>query len=153
MSVIIRPLLPAEAAPLAAWIVIVPLWQRYGVTADATRARLEAAIAADDLVLAAETEAGVCGFAWVVPTGAFGRSPYLRMIGVHPDRARSGIGARLLDEAEQRCGADDLFLLVSDFNTEAQAFYRRHGYTQIGAIPGFVLPDVTELIFRKRLRG
>lgn len=153
MSVIIRPLLTAEVAPLAAWIVIVPLWQRYGATAEAVQARLEGAIAAGDMLLAAETEAGVSGFAWVVPTGAFGRSPYLRMIGVHPDRARSGIGARLLAEAEQRCNADDLFLLVSDFNTEAQAFYCRHGYTQIGAIPGFVLPDVTELIFRKRLRG
>ena len=44
----------------------------------------------------------------------------------------------------------DVFLLVSDFNTTAQAFYRRLGYEQVGAIPGYVVPGITELIFRKR---
>jgi ribosomal protein S18 acetylase RimI-like enzyme len=84
--------------------------------------------------------------------GAFGRSAYLRLIGVRPDKARSGIGAQLLNHIEQSISGTDLFLLVSDFNRDAQVFYRRQGYEQIGAIPGYVLPDVTELIFRKRLR-
>jgi ribosomal protein S18 acetylase RimI-like enzyme len=113
-------------------------------------------MAASDLLLATADETAddgcMCGFAWALPTRAFGRSPYLRLIGVHSDRARSWVGARLLDAVEQRCGADDLFLLVSDFNTKAQAFYRHHGYMQVGVIPGCVLSDVTELIFRKRLR-
>jgi hypothetical protein len=48
--------------------------------------------------------------------------------------------------------SSDLFLLVSDFNHDAQRFYQRQGYQQIGAIPGYVLPDVSELIFRKRFK-
>ena len=41
--------------------------------------------------------------------------------------------------------------LVSDFNTDAQHFYERHGYVRAGALAGLVLPDVTELIYWKRL--
>ena len=61
------------------------------------------------------------------------------------------MGAALLQEVEARATSSDLFLLVSHFNEGAQRFYRRMGYEQIGAIPGYVLPDVTELIFRKVL--
>ena len=86
--------------------------------------------------------------------GAFGRSLYLRLIGVRPDCAGSGIGSALLAEAERAAleSGSDLFLLVSDFNADAQRFYRHHGYEQVGAITGYVLPDVSELIFWKRLR-
>jgi ribosomal-protein-alanine N-acetyltransferase len=45
-----------------------------------------------------------------------------------------------------------MVLLCSDFNTEAQRFYRRAGYEQVGALPDYVVPGVAELIFRKRLR-
>jgi ribosomal protein S18 acetylase RimI-like enzyme len=44
-----------------------------------------------------------------------------------------------------------VFLLTSDFNEDAQAFYRRLGYQQVGAIPDYVVPGITELIFYKRL--
>jgi hypothetical protein len=44
------------------------------------------------------------------------------------------------------------FLLCSDFNISAQAFYERHGWTRVGALPGLVLPDVAELVYWKRLR-
>jgi ribosomal protein S18 acetylase RimI-like enzyme len=86
-----------------------------------------------------------------VPGGAFGRSEYLRLIGVRADCAARGLGAALLSEVEARATSRDLILLVSDFNEGAQRFYKRMGYAQIGAIPGYVLPDVTELIFRKLL--
>jgi ribosomal protein S18 acetylase RimI-like enzyme len=150
-TAIVRPMTAQDAPLIAAWIEAVPLWQRYGLTAAVMRDRLEQALAHSDLLLTADSGAErACGVAWVVRRGAFGRSAYLRMIGVCPDRASSGIGAALLAGAEAAAG-DQLFLLVSDFNVDAQRFYQRHGYTQIGAIPGFVLPDVTELIMWKRL--
>jgi hypothetical protein len=58
----------------------------------------------------------------------------------------------LLSYIEQSISSSDLFLLVADFNTDAQQFYQRRGYEQVGAIPAYVLPDVTELIYRKRVR-
>ncbi len=72
---------------------------------------------------------------------------------MRPDATSGGIGSALLTEVERRSAevASDLFLLVSDFNEAAQRFYQRHGFEQIGEVSGYVLPDVTELIFRKRL--
>ena len=61
------------------------------------------------------------------------------------------LAAALIAAADARAQSSDLILLVSDFNEGAQRFYKRMGYEQIGAIPGYVLPDVAELIFRKAL--
>lgn len=144
----IRPMLPRDIPSIAHWMAEMPLWKRYGVTEAGAQAQFNDAIARGDLALVAEKN---CGFAWCVRGGAFGRSAYLRLIGVRADCAARGIGAALLTEIEAQAASRDLFLLVSDFNEGAQRFYRRMGYEQIGAIPGYVLPDVTELIFRKLL--
>lgn len=133
-------------------MVSTPLWQRYGVTPEKAQAQFEQALARHDVLLVADYEARkAVGFAWCVIGGAFGRSTYLRLIGVNPELTGTGIGATLLEAAERIAAkaGEDLFLLVSDFNEGAQRFYIRQGYEQVGAIPGYVLPDVTELIFRK----
>lgn len=155
MDVMIRPMLPADLPVLAAWMVEAPLWKRYGLTIEKAIANFEGGLARSEWLVTAEMDQRACGFAWAIPKGAFGRSPYLRLIGVQPDKAGSGIGAALLDEIEHRAVtiSNDLFLLVSDFNDGAQRFYKRQGYEQIGAILAYVVPDVTELIFRKRLSG
>jgi len=68
--------------------------------------------------------------------------------------ARAGVGAALMQSVEEAASkvSHELFLLVSDFNTDAQRFYQRQGYQQVGAIPGYVLPDVTELLYWKQLQ-
>ncbi len=125
-----------------------PLWRRYGVTEAGASAQFSEGIARGDIVL---VESNLCGFAWCVRGGGFGRSDYLRLIGVRAECGGQGIGAALLAEVEAQAASTDLFLLVSHFNEGAQRFYQRMGYEEVGAIPGYVLPDVTELIFRKRL--
>ena len=144
----VRLMLPDDIPAISAWMVEMPLWKRYGVTEAGASAQFAQALQRGDLLLVAEN----CGFAWCQLGAGFGRSDYLRLIGVRSDCAGQGIGAALLTEIETRVQTSDLLLLVSDFNEGAQRFYRRMGYDQIGAIPGYVLPDVTELIFRKRLR-
>jgi len=131
------------------WMVELPLWKRYSVTAASARAQFTEALERGDLLLV--TGSPPCGFAWCIHGGAFGRSDYLRLIGVAPNCAGQGVGAALLVEVEIQVESRDLFLLVSDFNEGAQRFYQRMGYEQVGAISGYVLPDVTELIFRKSL--
>lgn len=142
-------MLPDDVPVIVQWMVAMPLWQRYGITENGARAQFTEALKRGDRLLVAGAD--TCAFAWCMPGGAFGRSDYLRLIGVRADCAGQGIGAALLTEIEARAHSRDLLLLVSDFNEGAQRFYRRMGYEQIGAIPGYVLPDVTELIFRKRL--
>lgn len=144
---------PADIPLLAAWMVDLPLWQRYGLSVSKAIAGFETGMKRDDWLITADGEQIACGFAWVIPQGTFGRSPYLRLIGVRPDAAGSGIGSALLVEVERLSAevASDVFLLVSDFNEAAQRFYQRHGFEQIGEVSGYVLPDVTELIFRKHL--
>ena len=139
---------------IADWIASNPLWQRYQYSAAAASDGLTQALGRADLLLTADLDgARACGLAWCMPRGAFGRSVYLRLLGVQPGQHGAGLGAALLDAAEQRAAhlAREMFLLVSDFNESAQRFYRRQGYQQVGAIPGYVLPDVTELIYWKRL--
>jgi GNAT superfamily N-acetyltransferase len=155
MESLIRPMIPADMPALAAWMVEAPLWKRYNLTVEKAVANFWAGLSRDEWLVVAESDSHAVGFAWAIPKGAFGRSPYLRLIGLHPGQVGAGLGTKLLDEIERMAAAvaDDLFLLVSDFNEGAQRFYKRQGYEQIGAIPAYVVPDVTELIFRKRLRG
>jgi ribosomal protein S18 acetylase RimI-like enzyme len=73
------------------------------------------------------------------------------LIGVNLAFQGQGVGDALMDAAEEIMfeKTKDIFLLVSDFNDGAQRFYQRRGYAQVGALTGYVLPDVVELIFRK----
>lgn len=154
-SVHIRRMTLQDIPILAEWMVTIPLWRRYGLTVNRSIEGFEKALRDGDILQVADVGDGrACGFAWAMIGGAFGRSVYLRQIGVRADTTSQGIGAKLLDNVEQVAVAlsDGLFLLVSDFNTDAQRFYQRQGYQQIGRIPGYVLPDVDELIFWKRLR-
>ena len=147
---------PDDIPVLASWMVTVPLWQRYQLTLEKARAQFEAALARQEILLTADCDdVRACGFAWCMQRGAFGRSVYLRLIGVRPDLSGGGMGSALLTAAEEEALkiSADLFLLVSDFNQDAQRFYEKHGYQPIGAIPGYVLPDVNELIYRKSLRA
>ncbi len=131
----------------------IPLWRdTYGYRADTCARDLLYATSHGDYLLGA-FEPGLCGFCWILPHGGFGRSPYLRLIAVSPSAQSRGTGARLLDAAEQEFAprAKHLFLMVSDFNDRAQKFYAARGYTQVGAVPGYVLPKVTEQIWCKKL--
>jgi ribosomal protein S18 acetylase RimI-like enzyme len=153
----IRPMMAEDIPLVVDWMLSVPLWQRYQVNANAARAQFEHGLRQGDILLVSDrgVESRAVGFTWCLPDGAFGLSAYLRLIGVRPDHARFGIGTALLAQTERLAlrFAKDIFLLVSDFNVDAQRFYQRHGYTQMGAIPAYVLPDVTELIFRKKLQN
>ncbi len=150
----IRPVTHHDIPIIVSWLVILPLYQRYQLTAERVSTQLETALNSPDILLTADTSESIaCGLSWCILGGAFGRSVYLRLIGVHPEKANVGIGSALLAASEQaaRKHSRDLMLLVSDFNQDAQRFYQKHGYRQIGAIPGYVLHDVSELIYWKRL--
>lgn len=149
---IVRPLEPADLPACARIMAENPLWQRYGVTHTSALRRLTNGIESGASILVAEANSGVAGFIWFVEKGAFFRSGYVMLVGVDPAQQGQGVGETLMDSAEKIMfeKSEDVFLLVSDFNEGAQRFYRRRGYIYVGALPGYVLPDVAELIYRKK---
>jgi ribosomal protein S18 acetylase RimI-like enzyme len=157
---VIRSIQHGDMPIIADWMAATPLWQRYNLGRDHILTLLSTAVDDDTnrLIVADHSpERGrihtAVGFAWVILRGAFGRNAYLKLIGVHPEFTGHHIGGVLLDAVEQiaRDNDQDLFLMTSDFNTDAHRFYERQGYRQVGAIPGYALPEVTELIFWKPL--
>lgn len=141
---------------MAAWMVQYPLWARYGLTESRARDVMQRGLAGGDILLTADTEeSAACGFAYVLPRGAFALSPYLRWLAVRQDMTGTGVGLALLQAAEQESihTRAELFLLAADFNTGAHRFYERHGYSRVGEIPDYVVSGVTELIYWKRLHA
>jgi ribosomal protein S18 acetylase RimI-like enzyme len=154
VAAVVRELCAEDAPACGAIVGATPLWQRSGLGAERAAALLASAATGGDTVLVLEVDGTLAGFAWIDRHGAFGRSSYLRMIAVDPARRSAGLGAVLMeafDAIAAREGAD-AFLMVSDFNADAQRFYRRLGWSEVGRVPDYVLPGVVELVMWKRVR-
>jgi GNAT superfamily N-acetyltransferase len=151
---VIRPLREADVASLAADLARLPLLVRYRRDATRIARDLAEASARGDGLLVEERDGRVRALAWFQRAGTLGVGGYLRLLAVAPEATGEGVGAALLVafEAEVARESRHAFLLVSDFNDRAQRFYERHGYARVGAVPGLVLPDVSELVYWKRLR-
>ena len=150
----VRPLKVADVMPLSAMLARLPLLARYGRDAGKLAVDLTAALERGDRLLVEEDAGRLRGIAWFLPSGTLDLGGYLKLIVVAPEATRTGVGSALLSafEAETARVSRHAFLLVSDFNHGAQHFYQHHGYAQIGALPGLVLPEVVELVYWKRLR-
>ncbi|MBI5029846.1 MAG: GNAT family N-acetyltransferase [Chloroflexi bacterium] len=151
-QITIRLLAYADVADIASWVAATPLWQRYGVTEESMSKRLRDGIAEGAKIFVAERADDVVGFIWLVERGAFSRSGYVQLIGVRPGERGHGVGRALMAFAEQNVFAQhcDLFLLVSDFNIDAQRFYQRLGYRESGKLEDYVVQGVNELIYWKQ---
>ena len=152
-DILIRRMRPDDVQACARIMAENALWQRYGVTPEAALRRFSSADPEKDIVFVAEIGGETAGFCWFIEKGAFNRAGYIMLIGVAPDKQGHGIGEKMLAAAEEISFSNnrEMFLTVSDFNLSAQDFYHRMGYQQVGAIPGFVLPEITELIYRKQV--
>jgi GNAT superfamily N-acetyltransferase len=150
----VRPALAADVAPLAAGLAGLDLMKRYGRGEAKLAADLAQAVSAGDGLLLAVEAGRPVGMTWFLRQGTLGLGGYLKLMAVLPGAQSRGLGAGLLAATEGTLArtTGHGFLLCSDFNGPAQAFYQRHGWTRVGALPGLVLPDVAELIYWKRLR-
>jgi ribosomal protein S18 acetylase RimI-like enzyme len=103
-------------------------------------------------VYVALDDAGRClGFIWFILNGAFHSFPYLHIVAVKEGYRGQGIGKKLLAFFEETVFVDNakVFLVVADFNPEAQRLYEQMGYKQVGVIPGLYKEGVTEHLMMK----
>ncbi len=148
----IRPLADGDIDRLAAELAELPLLARYNRSAQQIAGDLRAARErGDDLLVHGDPADGL---AWFLQAGTFGLGGYLRLLAVTGAAQGRGTGAALLAAFEAGVAARSrhAFLLVSDFNRAAQAFYRKHGYAEVGRLPELVVAGIDELVYWKRLR-
>jgi ribosomal-protein-alanine N-acetyltransferase len=114
---------------------------------------LKACLDPEYLVYVAHLESRPCG-AMVLHRRGVAGSPYIKSIAVTAEFRGQGIGAELIDFAENlfRGEARHLFLCVSSFNTRARAFYERLGYRAVGEFQDYILEGASEFLMHKRLR-
>jgi ribosomal protein S18 acetylase RimI-like enzyme len=76
---------------------------------------------------------------------------YIQTLAVMPDWRSKGVGRKLMAFAEERIFREgpNVFLCVSSFNNEAQRFYKRLGYEQVGEFKDYVVKGYAELLMRK----
>jgi len=94
-----------------------------------------------------------CGFILLHPHGVAG-SPYVASIAVAESFRSQGVGARMLDYAEDlfRSKARYIFLCVSSFNSRARELYERLGYSTVGELVDYVVDGASEYLMSKHLR-
>jgi ribosomal protein S18 acetylase RimI-like enzyme len=138
-----------------------PLWRRYRVGLPQARRTIRQALAAARRRGRVARDAGefavagsggqVVGFIWFRLDGTFHHSGYVRWIGVAPEAQGRGVGRRLMQYAEDRIfkAGPNVFLMVSDFNKQAQRFYEALGYRLVGKVPDYIVPGIGEHVYRK----
>ncbi len=97
----------------------------------------------------AELDGQIAGVAIVKQKFLLG--DYLELLGVAVWARQKRIGGQLLRHIEELVfkRTKNLFACVSDFNEPARAFYKKHGYQEIGPMPDFLIPGSTEMLLRK----
>jgi len=147
-----RPMRTEDTAGCAAIVCASVIGERYGFQPDAMAETLRAALGKGGDMFVAEYSGRLAGFAWIDSRGAFSSAPYLRLIAVDETVRGAGIGAALLAEFESRTAGvgRPWCLLVSDFNTAAQAFYEKHGYAKSGLLPDFARQGIAEVLMVKK---
>jgi len=78
---------------------------------------------------------------------------YIQVLAMAAEWRSRGIGAQLVEFAEQRIFREspNVFLCVSAFNPRAQKFYARLGYERIGELKDYVVAGQSEILMRKTI--
>lgn len=140
-----------DLSPLAKALAPLELFRRYNLGPAALEKRWRGALERGEGLVVALAHGRLAGICWFIARGAFGTAAYLRTLAVAEEAQGSGVGARLLHAFEERTQSPSggWVLLASDFNDGAQRFYQRHGYREVGRMPDFAAPGVTEVILWK----
>ncbi len=92
----------------------------------------------------------VVGIIIIQTQGAF--SGYLKSIALKKEWQGKGLGEIMMNFFEHKAylNGENAFLCVSSFNTEAQKFYLKRGYTIVGVLKDYIIEGKDEILLRKR---
>lgn len=145
----LAPLDRSAAGLLAERLVAMDPWRRLGYQPD----RLQRYLNGDSPALARfrlDCEGELAGVVAVRSPWLHG--PYLELLAVLPEHQGRGLGGAVLRWVEAEAGTShNLWVAVSSFNAAARSFYARHGFSEIGAVPGLVRDGCDEILLRKAL--
>lgn len=138
------------------------MWPLTRATADAFWREVAVSMARGErvLIVAEDTVRAIVGTVqviWAQPENQPHRGEVAKML-VHPKARRQGVGAALLNAAEQRALSAGRTLLVMDTASgDAERLYARQGWQRVGVIPDYALWPrgglCSTTIFFKALRG
>jgi GNAT superfamily N-acetyltransferase len=77
------------------------------------------------------------------------RGPLIEMLALLPAAQGKGLGSLILDRCKIEAGKN-LWATVSDFHEPARRFYAKAGFEEVGALPGIVAEDRSEILLRWR---
>ena len=94
----------------------------------------------------------VIGFIGAIEQGMMSEFTYIRMLAVEKHHRGMGIGSQLLNYSEERMFSLSplIFMMVPDFNVDAQRLYYRLGYKKVGEIPDYKKQGINEYLLLKR---
>jgi diamine N-acetyltransferase len=96
------------------------------------------------------TEGKISGILAVRFPWLFG--PFIELIALFDDCRGKGHGRQLIDwTIDHFPSSPNLWVTVSSFNLEAQAFYSRMGFEQVTLLEDLIKPGWHEILLRKRL--
>jgi ribosomal protein S18 acetylase RimI-like enzyme len=127
------------------------LWDAYFKNNPTQEAVLEEMISKKQVYIAINENDKCIGFMGVINNGCFFQFSYLATLAVKKRYRNKGVGEKLVKKFET-IGfkkADRVFILVSDFNKQAQKFYRKLGYKKVGNIPDLFKNGISENLLVK----
>lgn len=148
LAPVLRPMVAEDRAAVIAMLVGSDPWKRLGYAADFWERIFTPLPPGRDSVILLYDE-HVSGIALVRPKFLFG--DYLELLAIAPTLTGQGMGGLLLTHIESLAFSrgKNLFACVSDFNTGARRFYRRHGFVEVGLLPDLLVEGSAEILLRK----
>lgn len=137
-----------EALAISAMLAAMDPWRTLGYSAD----QIARYMVRDDpglfryLVRVGDEPAGVIGvrYPWL-------RGATIEVIGVAATHQHAGLGSALVDwlVVHTRSEAENLWAVVSSFNSAARRFYAARGFVEVATLPDLICTGYAEILVRK----
>ena len=147
----LRPLTHDDVVIISNSLVKMEPWQTLGYSADTLSNYL---LRSDDLLyryalVESEKIVGILcvRYPWL-------RGACLELLAIFPSQQGKGSGREVISWLESELGENNLhnlWTLVSSFNLDAQHFYEKLGFIEVGQFDDFILQGYAELLLRKVL--